>query len=70
MRVDVFAACAGLCGLEAVEPLASGSGGALLLYPHLDQAALPQAQAPPQPYMLHAQGMRSPHRWCTVTTCL
>ncbi|KAK9831909.1 hypothetical protein WJX81_008153 [Elliptochloris bilobata] len=42
VRVDVFAACAGPCGLEAVEPLASGSGGALLHYPHLEQAALPQ----------------------------
>ena len=52
VRVDVFAACAGPCGLDAVEPLAAGSGGALLHYPHLEQAALPQVppmQAPRNP---------------------
>ncbi len=44
VRVDVFAACGGPCGLDALEPLAAGSGGALLLYPHVEQAALPQAR--------------------------
>jgi len=43
VRVDVFAACGGPCGLDALEPLAAGSGGALLLYPHVEQAALPHA---------------------------
>ena len=55
VRVDVFAACAGPCGLDAVEPLAAGSGGALLHYPHLEQAALPQVppmQAPRNPCLL------------------
>ncbi len=43
VRVDVYAACGGPCGLDALELLAAGSGGALLLYPHVEQAALPQA---------------------------
>ncbi|KAK9823450.1 hypothetical protein WJX72_002854 [[Myrmecia] bisecta] len=40
--VDVYAASAEAVGLQFIAPLASSSGGAVYLYPALDQAALPQ----------------------------
>ncbi len=44
VSVDVYAVSAGGCGLDALEPLASRSGGVMYLYPHVGAAALPQVQ--------------------------
>lgn len=42
ISVDIFAACAGWIGLKLLEPLATKSGGSLLLYSSLEAAPLPQ----------------------------
>ena len=47
--IDVFVVSAVGCGLSAIEPLAAATGGAMFLYPTLEQAALPQV-APPPPH--------------------
>jgi len=47
VRVDVFAACGGPCGLDALEPLAAGSGGA---------AAGARQRPRPVPPRLHPPG--------------
>ena len=40
--IDVFAVSAEGCGLAAIEPLAAATGGAMFLYPCVEDAALPQ----------------------------
>lgn len=45
--IDVFVVSAVGCGLSAIEPLAAATGGAMFLYPNLEQAALPQVGPPP-----------------------
>ena len=46
VSVDVYVASSESCGLDLIEPLAGSSGGALLFYPTLEQAALPQVSLP------------------------
>lgn len=47
VSVDVYAVSAGGCCLDAMEPLASRSGGVMYLYPHVEAAALPQVHLMP-----------------------
>ncbi len=47
--IDVFVVSAVGCGLSAIEPLAAATGGAMFLYPNLEQAALPQVAPHPSP---------------------
>lgn len=42
--VDIWAACEGFVGLELLRPVCSRSGGAMVLYPSVREASLPQAR--------------------------
>ena len=46
LTVDVFAISPRTCGLNAIQALASGSGGCIRLYQSLQHAAMPQVQTP------------------------
>ena len=45
--IDLYVVSPTAVGLRCLEPLAVSSGGAVYLYPSLEEAALPQVPSPP-----------------------
>ena len=45
LTVDIFAMSPRTCGLNAIQALATGSGGCIRLYQSLQHAAMPQVHA-------------------------
>ena len=56
LTVDIFAMSPRTCGLNAIEALASGSGGCIRLYPSPQHATMPQVQTPCSAALQRAEG--------------